>query len=119
MFLFLRRRAKSKSAPCKRANVDLSYEQLEVRDVLSTFSVVNLNAAGAGSFRQALTDANSAPGADTISFNVAGTISLASSLPTVTDEVDIDGTTAPGFASSPVVALDFNNTQGLRFKSGA
>lgn len=44
----------------------------------ATFQVTNTNDSGAGSFRQAVADANLAPGADTISFAVTGTITLAS-----------------------------------------
>jgi uncharacterized delta-60 repeat protein len=67
---------------------------------LSTFTVTNTNDAGAGSLRQAITDANALAGADTISFNIAGggvkTINLASALPTITGQVTIDGYTQSG-----------------------
>ena len=43
----------------------------------ATFQVTNTNDSGSGSFRQAVADANLAPGADTISFAVTGTITLA------------------------------------------
>ena len=46
--------------------------------------------AGAGSLRQAITDANAAAGADTIDFSVSGTITLASDLPEITDPLTID-----------------------------
>jgi hypothetical protein len=39
-----------------------------------TFTVTNTNNTGQGSFRQAVSDANLAPGADTVSFAVEGTI---------------------------------------------
>jgi hypothetical protein len=103
----------------KRARAALSYEQLEVRNVMSTFSVVTLSDSGAGSLRQAMLDANNTPGADVISFSVAGSIQLSRSLPKITDEVDVDGTTAPGFTSTPVVEIDFNGTKGLRFEAGS
>ena len=38
----------------------------------ATFQVTNTNDSGSGSFRQAVADANLAPGADTISFAVTG-----------------------------------------------
>lgn len=73
----------------------------------STFTVTNTNDAGAGSLRQAITDANGAAGSDTIAFNVSGagcdgagvcTITLVSQLPTVLDTVLIDGYTQTGAA---------------------
>ncbi|WP_254508470.1 beta strand repeat-containing protein [Anatilimnocola floriformis] len=108
-----------KSSNKKPARTALRIEQLEGRAVMSGFSVINLNDAGAGSLRQAIIDANSAQGADTISFNVAGTIQLKSALPIVTGEVDINGNTAPGFTAAPVVKLDFKNFAGLRLATGA
>lgn len=58
------------------------------------FTVSNLNDSGAGSLRQAIDDANTAVGADTITFSVSGTITLASSLPNITEAtgLTIDGT---------------------------
>jgi hypothetical protein len=46
----------------------------------ATFQVTNTNDSGPGSFRQAVADANLAPGADTISFAVTGKITLTSGL---------------------------------------
>ncbi len=73
----------------------------------ATFTVTNTNDSGAGSLRQAILDANSNAGSDTIAFNVSGagcsggvcTITPASFLPFATDTVTIDGYTQPG--SSP------------------
>ncbi len=74
----------------------------------ATFTVTNTNDSGAGSLRQAITDANAAAGPDTIAFNVSGagcdgsgvcTITTASVLPTISSPVVIDGYTQPG--SSP------------------
>ena len=123
MFSFFRTRSKSqksRKSHATRPKSSLSYERLEVRNVLSTFSVINLNDGGAGSLRQAMLDANSSPGADTISFNVAGTIRITSSaLPKLTDQVDIDGRTAPGFSSTPAIEVDYNGHRGLRFYEGS
>jgi hypothetical protein len=95
-------------------------EVLESRDLLATFTVMNLQNAGTGSFRQALIEANKQPGADTIDFDVAGTIRISrSSLPAITSTVTIDGTTAPGFNGSPVVTINFQGSRGLDFARGA
>jgi parallel beta-helix repeat protein len=95
-------------------------EQLEERRVLSTFTVANLNDSGAGSLRQDLLDANKTAAADVIDFQVAGTITLTSgALPAVTNPVTIDGTSAPGFATTPVVEVDANGFGGLSFNAGS
>jgi hypothetical protein len=61
-----------------------------------TFHVTNTNDSGAGSFRQAITDANNNGGADTIDFQISGagqkTITITSAaLPDILDSVTIDG----------------------------
>src|SRR5262245_8291683 len=102
----------------RTASRSLLLERLEEREVPTTFTVLNLQDAGAGSLRRAILDANASPGADAIHFGVAGTIRLTTAaLPAVTDPVVIDGTTAPGFAGTPVVEVDFNRFRGLRFVS--
>ncbi|MGH9457275.1 MAG: choice-of-anchor Q domain-containing protein [Thermoanaerobaculia bacterium] len=63
------------------------------------FTVTTLADAGPGSLRAAMEDANALPGADAISFAATGTIALASSLPSITDDLTIDG---PGAASLTV-----------------
>jgi hypothetical protein len=74
----------------------------------STFTVTNTNDSGPGSLRQAMLDANANPGTDTIAFNIPGVPSIKplTALPTVTDPVNIDGTTQPGFTGNPIVELD-------------
>jgi hypothetical protein len=66
----------------------------------ATFTVTNSADSGAGSFRQALLDANAAVGPDTIAFSIPGagvhTITLTSLLPLITSPVFIDGYTQPG-----------------------
>src|SRR5262245_60469569 len=58
------------------------------------YSVSNLNDSGKGSLRQAISNANTSAGTDTITFSVSGTILLASTLPDITDPagLNIDGT---------------------------
>jgi len=84
---------------------------LEDRMVLSTFFVTNTDDAGAGSFRQAILDANSHantlnPGnvADAIHFNIAGagihSINAGTQLPTISEAVVIDGYTQSGAAQA-------------------
>jgi hypothetical protein len=82
----------------------------------STFTVTNNNDSGAGSLRQAILDANASPGADRITFSIGSglqTISPASPLPDITDPVEIDATTQPGFAGAPIIELSGTNTTGL------
>src|SRR5262249_10336367 len=73
----------------------------------TTYTVTTTADSGAGSLRQAITDANGTPGvADTIEFNITGsgvhTITPLTDLPMITDSVTIDGYTQPG--SSPNTA---------------
>jgi parallel beta-helix repeat protein len=111
MLSFFRRRFKK---PVRiTASRRLSFDWLEDRDQPATFSVVNLNDIGAGSLRRAIHLANASPGPDVIEFDIAGTIHLAQALPDITDAVTIDGTTAPGFTSAPVVEVDFHRFTGL------
>ncbi|MCR9171133.1 MAG: right-handed parallel beta-helix repeat-containing protein [bacterium] len=90
----------------------------------ATFTVTNLNDAGAGSFRQAIINSNGSAGSDVIVFSVSGTISMLSILPPLTDVVDIDGTTAPGYSACgvPVVAIDGSSagaSNGIQVLAGA
>jgi hypothetical protein len=66
----------------------------------ATFIVSNTNDSGAGSFREALNNANANVGPDTITFAIPGsgvhTIAAASFWPTITDPVTIDGYSQPG-----------------------
>ena len=74
----------------------------------ATFTVTNTSDSGAGSLRQAITDANNAAGADTIAFNVSGagcaggvcTIAPITQLPTATGPTLIDGYTQQGSAAN-------------------
>ncbi len=76
-----------------------------------TFTVTNTNDSGAGSFRQAILDANAGvTSVDTIRFNIPGTglhtIAALSGMPNISDPVVIDGTTQPGYAGVPLIELN-------------
>lgn len=77
------------------------------------YEVANTNDSGVDSLRQAIIDANNNGGADGISFAIAGTdvhtITPASPLPLITDQLTIDGYTQPG--SSPNTLATGNNAQ--------
>jgi hypothetical protein len=71
--------------------------------------------AGAGSLRQAILDANANAGADTISFSLGSTglaISLSSALPTITEQITLDGWTQSGYSGVPTVIIDGNGLIG-------
>ena len=71
----------------------LLYGTLAAPLYAGTFTVENLNDAGAGSLRAAIEAANTNPGADIINFDpgLNGTINLASSLPEIFEDVEING----------------------------
>lgn len=79
-------------------------------EVLAPYVVTNTNDSGAGSLRQAILDANATFGFSQITFDIPGagvrTINLFSVLPIITEPVIIDGTTQPGFASTPLIELN-------------
>ncbi|MCK5598370.1 hypothetical protein KAI78_02000 [bacterium] len=106
----------------------------------ATITVVNVNDTGAGSLRQAITDANSNAGADTIIFSISGTIQPASVLPTLNDatggtkifgglnhDVEIDGSNISDVsgliissANNVVSGLVINNFTGaLGFRTSS
>ena len=118
-------RGRGPSAGSRSARGPLTLEQLEGRQVLAAFVasetyVVNTLAdSGPGSLREAIIAANTHKGADAIDFSVAGTISLKSALPAVTGPLELDGSSAPGYAGKPIVTLDFQNNAGLVVSAGA
>jgi parallel beta-helix repeat protein len=92
-------------------------ERLEDRTLLTATPIVVTNSADTldttapayvGSLRWAIDQANAAPGADVVQFNIPGglsTIHLGSKL-RITDAVTLDGTTEPGYADAPLIWLD-------------
>ena len=94
-----RRRPTRRRSPASR----LYLEALEDRRLLTTFSVLNFLDSGPGSLREAITNANGAPGADLISFAPAardGTIALTGGQLSITDDLTIDGPGAGRLAVS-------------------
>jgi len=87
--------------------------------------VTNTNDSGSGSLRQALLDANAAPGLDTINFSIGTgpqSITPLSSLPEITSPVILDGRTQPGYDGSPLIELNGSsttNTTALVISAGA
>jgi RHS repeat-associated protein len=79
----------------------------------ATLVVTNTADSGAGSLRQAISDANNTPGSNTITFNIPGggvqIIQPFSTLPAITNQVTLDATTQPGYSAAPIVVLDGNN----------
>ena len=79
----------------------------------ATFEVTNTNDSGSGSLRQAVSDANLAPGADTISFAVTGTIRLTTGGLIVCCSLTIEG---PG---PTLLTVSGNRTSGILFTSAS
>src|SRR5689334_10910314 len=76
----------------------------------ATFVVTTNTDSGPGTFRQALEQANAAPGADVINFDLQGTNTDLHALtpwPVITDPVLIDGYSQPG--TQPNTLTDSNN----------
>src|ERR1700722_17813808 len=94
--------------PRSHARSRLGVEALEQRCMPSVYTVSSTANSGAGSLRQAILNANSNPGTDTIQFSI-GTgqqlITPTSALPTITDPVVLDATTQPGYAGVPLIEL--------------
>ncbi len=112
---FSKRRWFSRRTICTHSRPIVS--SLESRIAPATFIVANTStsgAAGSGSFRRAIIDANALAGADTIVFNIpaAGvqTIKINSTLD-VTESVVIDGWSQPGFSTTPLIELTASSSQ--------
>src|SRR6476620_6411024 len=109
-----------------RSKRQLFLERLEDRSLLATITVTGtgdtIAVDGAVTLREAIASANSnanvnadvvavgAYGADTINFNIAGagvkTITPATALPTITDQVTINGYTQPGASMNTLATGD-------------
>jgi len=81
-----------------------------VQVVPETIVATSTGDSGPGSLRQALTDANAAPGINIIAFNIPGegpfVIELETPLPVVTEPATIDGSTQPGYFFRPLIDVD-------------
>lgn len=81
-----------------------------------TVAWLNANRGTSVSLREAIIAANNTAGTDTIQFSIAGagphTISLTSALPPITDAVVIDGTSAPGYVGTPIIAISGSGITG-------
>ncbi len=79
----------------------------------ATFGVIFTNDSGAGSFRQAINDANTNAGNHTIAFTIPGlgpfTIRPTSPLPGISNVVLIDGTTQTNYSGIPRVEISGTN----------
>jgi hypothetical protein len=83
----------------QKQSIRLGFETLEDRRLLATFSVTNLNDAGSGSLRAAISSANNSNGADQITFTgsaASGVIALTSGELRITDDVTIDASGSAG-----------------------
>lgn len=87
-------------------------ENLENRRLMATFTVTSSADSGAGSLRDAITQANATTAADVVNFNINGGGSYV--IPTqatyaITQPLTIDATTQPGYSGTPVIRLSDNN----------
>jgi parallel beta-helix repeat protein len=100
----------------------ISVLSISVSAYSATYTVTNTDNDGAGSLKQAITDANTNLGIDLITFNIPGsgphTIQPISALPDITDSVVIDGYTQPGATPATIslpanllIELDGNNIE--------
>ena len=96
---------------------------MEGRVLLSSFPVINTNDSGAGSLRQAITDADAAGDGSVITFQIPGsgvhTIAPLTALPPVTAAITIDGTTQTGAQANTNTMDQGDNSVMLIELSGA
>ncbi len=95
-----------------------TFDTLEDRRLMANFTVTSTANSGAGTLREAITQANATTAADVINFNIAGSGMKVITIPTsldVTQPVTIDATTQPGYAGSPLVQV---RRTGTSFNDG-
>src|SRR5437870_2626314 len=82
---------------------------LEDRTLPATFTVLNLNDSGADSLRDCISKANTAAGADTVTFQsgLTGTITLTTGEVAISEAVNIQG---PGWS---VLSISGNNASRI------
>jgi hypothetical protein len=81
----------------------------------ATFTVTTTNDSGPGSLRQAIQDANAAPGPDSIAFSIGTghqTITLAGGLESFSGGGVIDGRTQPGWSGTPLIEINGSGITG-------
>jgi hypothetical protein len=124
MKLFRRGKARAAVHRPRRTTVRLDLEAFEDR-ILLNHTVININATGPGSLAQAITDANNDPNPSIIDFNIPDNgsgnatryyvIALTASLPTITNQVTVDGSTESGFIHHPAVVQVSVSSNSLHF----
>lgn len=99
-------------------------EALESRNLLSPLLVTNTSSDPnqAGSLPYEIQQANSAPGASVIDFNISGsgiqTINITSTL-FLSKPITIDGTSQPGYNGTPLISIQGNSNVPSLFYLGA
>lgn len=84
----------------------------------ATYTVSNTDDAGAGSLRQAILDANANPGADEVIFTVNGTVTVATVLPEITEQININASSPAQAGPNFIINVAFKAT-GLKFSAGS
>ncbi len=83
---------------------------ITIGEAACSLIVTNTADSGFGSLREAIDCANATPGLDTVTFAIPGagpyTIQPLGNLPTITDEIIINGRSQPSFAGTPVIEID-------------
>ncbi len=94
-------------------------QSLEDRALLAVFTVTTTADSGAGSLRDAITQANVDTAADTIEFNIPGlgphTIQPLTPLPAFASRILVDGFSQPSFAGTPRIFLNGSVAGGSAF----